>query len=235
MSVISSMSGYLKAHEKLVLFAIAGIVLWVGIGRIDTLIQHHDSAALAQAENIAEVQKATDDALARQATAQAQQYQVLAEKVNAQNAQLVAANTQLAGALTRQQHTDAGLPPTELANRWLTLVPEAKPTVTTGGIMVPESGAVATVVQLESVPVLSTQLENERTQLGNTQALLTASTGQTTTLNQEISGLHLELQDETKVCTAQVALVKAEARRSKRKWFLAGLIAGFLGRSATIK
>ena len=232
---IATISTYLKTHEKLVLLGIAGLVLWFGIGKIDTLIQHHDSAALAQAQTTLQAQQSKDAALATQATQQAQQYAALATKVDAENAALVNANATLSAALTKQQKTDATLPPTELAARWNTLVPQAKPTVTPSGLAVDTPGAVATVVQLESVPVLSTQLENERTQLGNTQALLTASTGQTTTLNQEISGLHLELQDETKVCTAQVALVKAEARRSKRKWFLAGLIAGFLGRSATIK
>jgi urea transporter len=160
---------------------------------------------------------------------------VLAEKVNAQNAQLVAANTQLAVALTKQQHTDAGLPPTELANRWLTLVPEAKPTVITGGIMVPESGAVATVQQLELVPVQQQQLVNAQKELTNEQSLLTASTGQVATLNEEVSGLKLEAVDQTKVCTAQVAEVKAAAAKSKRKWFVIGYVAGFLTRAALIR
>jgi len=232
---LATTSAYLKAHEKLVLALVAGVALWFTVGHIESIIAKHDDAQLKQAQVTLQTQQTKDAALAAQATAEAQQYAALSTKVQQQNAQLVAANTQLATALTKQQKTDATLPPTELAARWNTLVPQAKPTVTPSGLAVDTPGAVATVVQLESVPVLSTQLENERTQLGNTQALLTASTGQTTTLNQEISGLHLELQDETKVCTAQVALVKAEARRSKRKWFLAGLIAGFLGRSATIK
>jgi hypothetical protein len=233
--MFATISTYLKAHEKLVLFAIAGIVLYVGIGKIDTLIQHHDQSSFAAAQHVAEAQATVNEALATQATAQAQQYQVLAEKVNAQNAQLVAANTQLAVALTKQQHTDAGLPPTELANRWLTLVPEAKPTVITGGIMVPESGAVATVQQLELVPVQQQQLVNAQKELTNEQSLLTASTGQLATLNEEVSGLKLEAVDQTKVCTAQVAEVKAAAAKSKRKWFVIGYVAGFLTRAALIR
>jgi hypothetical protein len=233
--MFTTISMYLKAHEKLILAGVAGLVLWFGIGKIDTLIQHHDAAALVAAQATLQAQQSKDAALATQATAQAQQYAALAAKVDAQNAALVNANATLSAALAKQQKTDAGLPPTELANRWLTLVPESKPTVITGGIMVPESGAVATVQNLEQVPVLRTQLENERTQLGNTQALLTASTGQTTTLNQEISGLKLEAVDQTKVCTAQVAEVKAAAAKSKRRWFLTGLVLGFLGRSLMVK
>jgi len=51
-----------------------------------------------------------------------------------------------------------------------------------------------------------------------------------TTLNTEVGSLRLQLGDDAKVCSAQIATVKAAARRSKRRWFYAGLVAGFIGR-----
>jgi hypothetical protein len=230
--MLATISTYVKAHEKLLLALVAGLVLWFGIGKIDTLIQHHDSAALVQAQATLQSQQSKDAALATQATAQAAQFQALATKVDAENAALVNANATLAAALTKQQKTDAGLPPTELAKRWDMLVPTASATVVTGGILLPNDGAVATVQSLEQIPTLTQELTNETTQLANAQSLVTAEGQQVTTLNTEVSGLHLEIVDSQKVCQAQIAEVKAADRKSKRRWFLTGLVLGFLGRSA---
>src|ERR1017187_6460726 len=142
---------WLKQHEKLVLAVIAGLVLWFGIGRIDTLIANHDNATLHQVQVVADQQAAVNQGLAQQAAYQAAQYKELAAQVAAQNAQLEAANVALSNALVKQQHTDATLPPSELAARWNKLVPEAGATVVTNGVLLPEQGAVSTVVQLEEV------------------------------------------------------------------------------------
>jgi hypothetical protein len=229
---IATFSAYIKTHERLLLACIAAGVLWFSIGHIEGIIAKHDDANLKQAQVTLATQASKDAALATQATEQAAQYKALADKINAQNAQLVAANTQLAAALTKQQKTDASLPLPDLANRWTALVPQAKPTATPTGLAVDTPGAVATVQALEQVPAQQKMLVNAQQELSNTNALLTASTGQVATLSSEVSGLRLENVDEQKVCTAQIAVVKAEARKSKRRWFYAGVIVGFLGRSA---
>ena len=98
---------WLQKHEKLVLAVIAGLVLWLGIGKIDTLIANHDNAALHQAQVVADQQAAVNAGLAQQAAYQAAEYKALAAQVAAQNAQLEAANVALSNALIKQQHTDA--------------------------------------------------------------------------------------------------------------------------------
>jgi peptidoglycan hydrolase CwlO-like protein len=95
---------------------------------------------------------------------------------------------------------------------------------------VTSNGAVTTVQQLEEVPVLQKQLGNTQDELKNAQQLLTASNGQVATLNAEVGSLHVQITDNAKVCDARVATVRAEARRSKRRWFYAGVIVGFIGR-----
>jgi len=230
MSIISTVSSYVEKHEKMVLLAIAGLVLWFGIGKIDTLIANHDNANLQQAKVAAQIQADKVAAVAEQVQQQAQQYQILATKLDSQNAALVAANTQLATALAQRQKTDASLPPTELANRWAVLVPQAKPTVTATGLAVDTPGAIATVQQLEQVPVLSTQLGNERTQLGNTQALLTAEGQQVTTLNTEVGSLRIQITDNAKVCDARVKVETDKIHKARRRWFVIGYVAGFLSR-----
>lgn len=231
----ATISTYIKSHENLLLVALLGLSLWFAIGRYDKLTANHDASVLKQTLVVAQAQADKNAALAVQATEQAAQYKALSDKIQAQDAALIQANATLATALTAQQHKDATLPPTELVQRLNTLVPSAGATVTPNGVtpsgvVLPEAGAVATVQALESVPVLSTQLENERTQLGNTQSLLTASTQQVTTLESQVSGLNLFISDSKAVCNQQITVLKAEAKRSKRRWFYAGVVLGFVGR-----
>jgi phage-related minor tail protein len=231
----ATISTYIKSHENLLLVALLGLSLWFAIGRYDKLTANHDASVLKQTQVVAQAQADKNAALAVQATEQAAQYKALSDKIQAQDAALIQANATLATALTAQQHKDATLPPTELVQRLNTLVPSAGATVTPNGVtpsgvVLPEAGAVATVQALESVPVLSTQLENERTQLGNTQSLLTATTAQVATLESQVSGLNLSLKDNQAVCNQQITVIKAEARRSKRRWFYVGVVVGFVGR-----
>ena len=123
--IFHPISIYLKSHERLVLLAIAGLVLWFGIGKIDTLIQNHDNANLQQAKVTAQSQADKTAAIAEQVQVQATQYQALASKLGAQNQALVQANVQATLALAQRQKTDATLPPTELVARWNALVPSA--------------------------------------------------------------------------------------------------------------
>ena len=222
---------WLQKHEKLVLAVIAGLVLWFSIGKIDTLIANHDNATLHQAQVVADQQAAVNQGLAQQAAYQAAQYKELATKLDSQNQALVAANTQLATSLAQHQKADASLPPSGLAERWHQLVPQVTTSdVSAGQMTVNTPGVSATVQQLEVVPVLRTQFENERTQYENAQKLLALSNNETTTLISEVTGLRTQIVDDTKVCTAQIAVVKAEALRSKRRWFIVGYVAGFLSR-----
>ena len=235
MSTISSLSAYVKLHERLIGLVLAAAVIWGVSGKIESVVAKHDKSQETQAQIVANAQQSKDAALATQAAQQAEQYKELSDKVAAQNAALEQANITLATALAKQQHTDATLPPSDLVARWNTLVPQAGATVTSTGVALPEAGAVATVQQLEEVPVLKQELTISNGIRENTDKLLIASTEQVTTLNSEVSGLRLEINDDKNVCTAQIAVVKADAAKSKRRWFLIGVVAGFLGRSALIK
>lgn len=230
MSTISSISGYIKNHERLLIILILVGLSWFSVGKVENIIAAHDNANLKQATTIAQVQQSKDAALAAQVASQAAQYQALADKVQVQNAALVAANTQLATALAKQQKTDASLPLPDLANRWTVLVPSAKPIATPSGLAVDTPGAIATVQSLEQVPVLSAQIENDRTQIENTQNLLTASNGQVATLNEEVSGLRLEAVDQAKVCDARVKVETDKVHTARRRWFKIGFLTGFLAR-----
>jgi multidrug efflux pump subunit AcrA (membrane-fusion protein) len=221
-----------KAHERLMFVLVAAGILWFGIGKIESIEAHHDNAALQTAQTVAAVQAQKDAALATQAASDKTAFDALQTKITAQNAALVQANVALATALTKQQKTDAGLPLSDLANRWLTLVPESKPTVTVdGGIFLSQGGAVATVQQLEEVPVQAQELVNDQILITNGNALTGAQTKQVADLNAQVTGLNSQIVDNGKVCDARLKIEQDKSRKNKRRWFLTGLVLGFLGRS----
>ena len=225
-----TVSEYLKAHERLILALVAAGVLWVAIGKVDTLIQHHDDANLKQAQVIAAQEASKNAAIAAQVASDKAAFDALQAKLQAEDAALIQANVALATALTRQQKTDATLPPTDLVARWNALVPQAAASVNNGQVTLPNTGAVATVQQLERIPVQQEEITNEQTLVANGNALAVAQTKQVTDLTVQVTGLKLQSIDDAKVCQAQIAVVKADARKSKRRWFVAGFVAGIATR-----
>ena len=227
---IATISTYVKAHERLVLAGIAAVLLWFAVGHIEGIIARHDNANLQQAQVVAQAQADKTAAIAEQVAQQSAQYASLAAKVQQQNDALMQANVALSTALAKQQHSDATLPPSDLVARWNALVPQAKPTVTATGIAVDTPSAVATLQQLEIIPVQQQELTNTQKELENAQSLVTAEGQQMTTLNTEVGSLRTQLGDNQAVCQAQIAVVRAEARKSKRRWFYAGVVVGFVTR-----
>src|SRR5271170_3299358 len=243
---------FLLDHEKLIIAVIIAVVIWWGYGKYAQIRLDHDNAQLQQAQIVAQQQATQNAALAAQAQQNAQQIaedkaqlQALTDKVTTQNQQLVNANTALATALTKQQKTDASLPVPDLVNRWAQLTPGSNFTgaITSGNnVSVTPSNALATVQQLEKVPVLTTQLANETTEKTNDDALIAQQNKNifdlntsVTTLNGQVVGLNKTIVDNGNVCAEQIKVVKDDARKSKRKWFIIGFISGFVSRSLITK
>ena len=225
-----TISEVFKTHEKLVLALVAGVVLFFAIGKIDGIIAKHDGANLKQAQVVAAAQEDKNAAIAAQVASDNAAFTALQAKLQAQDAALVQANVALSTALTKQQKVDVTLPPTDLAARWNALVPNAGVLISNGQATLPSAGAVATVQQLELVPVQQQELANAQTLIENGNALAVAQTKQVNDLTAEVTGLKLQSVDDTKVCQAQIAVVKADARKSKRRWFAAGFVAGIATR-----
>lgn len=225
---------WLQRHERLVLAVIAGVILWFSWGKINDMIINHDHANLEQAKVAAAVQQEKNDAVAKQMVKHDADMQALVTKVEARDAQLTQLQAQLVTALSKQQAADRTMAPTELATRWLQLVPEADPLTldSQGGLRVSTEGARATVIELEKAPVLTKQLEAKSEQLDNAQKLLQAGNQQIIDRDGLITGLRTQAVLDAKVCTDQIAVVKAEARKAKRRWFIIGFVTGFLSRQA---
>src|SRR5271163_1319762 len=224
---------FLLDHERLIIVAIVAVGLWFGYGKYAQIRLDHDNAVLAQAKVTADAQAKANQQLAQQVADDKAALQALTDKLSAQNQQLVNANTALATALSRQQKTDASLPVPDLVNRWAQLAPGTNFTGAIGSgnnVTVTPSNALATVQQLEKVPVLTTELANETTEKNNDDQLLTANAKSIFDLNNQVAGATKLDTDHQAQCVEQIKVVKDEARKSKRRWFIIGYVSGFLSR-----
>jgi hypothetical protein len=226
--MLTSYITFIKAHETILAMVLAVIVVFGAYNHVEAIIAAHDQSKLTTVEITTQAQAQKDAAIAAQVAEDKATFAALQAKIDAQNAALVQANVNLASALAKQQRIDAGLPLPELANRWTVLVPSAKPIATTSGVTLDAPGAVATVEQLEQVPVLQSELINEQTLVTNGNALATAQTKQVNDLTDEVSGLKLKAVDDAKACQEQIKVVKDIARKREKWYVIAGTILGIV-------
>lgn len=232
---ISILSAYLKAHELLIGFVILVALVWGVSGKITGAIADHDQKVLAAQQAISQAQADKNAALAKQNADTAAQFQVFAQQAQAANQQLEETNAKLALALKSQQTVDASLPPADLATRIETLakLPPNSVVPAPGDLFSVTAPAAVSIAQgLESVPVLTTQLSNAQTEKTTLSAELDKQGTLVSGLNQQVSGLQIEIVDDQKTCKAQVALEKANARKAGRWKFVAGYISGLVTRGA---
>jgi hypothetical protein len=85
------------------------------------------------------------------------------------------------------------------------------------------------VEQLDSIPVLQANLTDTQSELTNTKTELSDANVLVGQQKQEITGLTQQNADQVKADNAEIANVKAQARRSRLKWFGAGVVVGFIG------
>lgn len=225
---INKTSSWLVIHEKLIIIVLVlGLALYIvqkGYDYADKVATHK----YQQAQTTLQTQTTkTDTALdeAKQTLASYEQALAISESQNAKLADIISKRNTT---LTQQQTVDSNLPPDALVARWQSLINNQGVQSTNFKIAVNDSAALDTVQQLEKVPVLTQNLEDEQKSNDNLQTSLNNSN---TLINQGksvISNLQLELKDQQNECNTELSKVKADARKSKLKWFGAGYIAGLL-------
>jgi len=238
MAIVSTISNYLKTHEKLLIWVLGFALVWDIAGKIDHRIDVRDAATLQADKATSAQDKINTDKTAAIIAQQTAAYNALAAKTQATDAALAQANIALASALAQRQHTDDTLTSPELARRWTQLVPLIKPSDITfaldpnGQLTLTDDAAHKTVDQLEQVPVLTAELANEKTIEAGTNALLLSANGRIDTLYTQVGQLTKTNKDDTNTCQAEIKIVKDDARKSKRHWLYAGIAIGFAGRQA---
>jgi hypothetical protein len=207
-----------KAHEKLIIVAIAAFLLFHFYGAGLNAWVNHDEKQQTIAEQTLAEQTQTDAQLAAQNAA------LLAQEAAA-NAALAKAATVRDAQTKTQQTVDQTLPLPALGQRWellLNLQPSDIVPTNDGSLTVSSEAAHTTVAALETIPTSQADLAGDATVIANDQKVETAQTTQ-------IAGLDKQITDADVACKAQVATEKAKARRSKFRWFKIGVGVGFVG------
>lgn len=227
-TTVATTKTWLQNHERLILVVLVLSFLVFGVSKYFDHEATKDQAAASLAQQTLAAAIENSKALAAQVAGQTAQYRALVIQLTQQNAQLTQQVNTRTVVLQQQVATDKTLPLPLLGNRWATLI-QAAPgdlTATTAGVSVTPQAALATVTQLESVPVLTKNLADTQTENTNLNAELTSSDDLTTGLKSQVTALNTQLGDQTKSCKAEVASVKASARRGKLKAFLFGVGVG---------
>lgn len=230
---IAKASDYVKHHERLVLVLVAAAVLWGLSGKIQDVIIRHDQRAYDNAAAARQAQADANVAAANQSAQSAAEYRQIAQQTQQENRRLEASILALAASLQQQQAADAKLPPPALAARIETLASLPAGTVTPAPgatFSVTQDGAVKVAQKLEEIPALQGTLSATQNEKANTEKALGAAVKHSGDLDAQILGLQSEIKKADTECKAEVKLVKAQAAKGKRKWFVVGYVAGLATR-----
>jgi hypothetical protein len=221
----TSKSWFLQHERLIIVFLVLLVTFFVldkGLGVVAEWEQHRASVAAAQ---VAVDKEKADTALA-EAKNTLEEYQTLLSQTQSANIKLQEGIQSRDELLAAQQKKDVTLPPSALADRWSGLVGDSGIQPNTSGFTVSDTAALATVSKLEQVPVLEQDLKDAQSKSANLQQNVDKATDLIGQGKVVVSGLQLQLQDQTKSCETQIKAVKAEARKGKLKWFGIGYLAG---------
>jgi hypothetical protein len=221
---------WIKVH--LLLLAVVAILVFGSVYGVESLVERHDiTNATASEKVLALVTAQTNDL-----KAQMEQFQVAATARDAAYAATIAKLTTEVDArdaqLVQQEKKDATLTAQEAADRIALQTKAQAGEVTASADTVVLDLPVARDItsDLDKLDTLQQDLVATQTQLANEKSvaadLTTANANQVLVINNQ----EKELADEVISCNSQIAVVKAKARKSKLKWFMAGVVTGFIGK-----
>lgn len=220
-------NNFLKLHERLILVIglVAGAVWGLSVYFNHTAAS--DKLKADAATQVLQQQTAINKQQAQQTQQLIAQNQQILQTLAAQNQQLqqgiLARNQQV----VKQQSADAGLTPAQLASR-LQSLSGGNVTPNAGGYQVDQQSAVLATQKLDEVPVLQQNIADLTTMSANKDREIQSDDGVIASQNTQLVGLGVQLVDQTKACSAEVASVKASARKGKLKWFGIGYVSGFI-------
>lgn len=230
-TLVKSDLTWLQRHERLIICTLVLVaVVLLGQHWLNNSAANDKQVANTAAAQLAD-QKTANTQIAQQVQALATEYQAVVDTVSRQNAALASAVASRNSGLVAQQSQDKTLPLDGVAARWRTLASldttDVQPTAS--GIAVTDNGARQTVSQLEQVPVLVQNLHDEQEVSDNRQSQLVSANDVIGGLNTQVSGLQATVKAQDVACKTEIASVKADARKSKWRWFKGGFISGFIG------
>lgn len=225
---------WLKAHETLLITVfVLGVIVFLGHQWIDS---HYSSAVKisTQAAQVLATQTQVNQSLQQKLDAQEKATQVLTQQITQQNTvltqQVAAAQTKLA----QQQAADAKLSNQQLVDRLNTLTGQQIQANQNGGADLNQQQTTVVTQQVESVPVLKQQLQDETALAGNKDQQISSLNSLIGNGTIELQGLNKEITDQKNSCNAEIKTLKAKNLKSKLKWAAGGFIAGVVATVAAV-
>jgi hypothetical protein len=199
--MLSTYIAFLKAHEKLAIVVLAGLLSFHFFGSALNAWVHHDDAQTALAQQTLVVQQQKDQVLAQQNAALIAQVAQLSAQVASIKTQRVTAQSVVAKLPDNQLQTDI----------------EAK----MGGSL--SSPIVLRKIddQITDYPLVLKQVDAQQAQIVAAQQLQVG-------LSDQILGLKTELTDQQKVCATQLSAEKVKTKRAFLRGLKIGFVGGFV-------
>jgi len=219
---------WLQKHEKLILGILIILAIVFAFNKyIDHSAKVADENAAVSVQVLKEQQEVNKKLLDRM-DVQDQRYESLVQEMNRRNVMLDNAIAYRNTNLNKQQSVNNTLPLSGLVVRWKTLlnIPESDITIQGSNGMVTEAAARQTVNALEEIPVLKANLTDTETKLKNEQTKIAECNQVVASKDEVIEGQKKEIAATKDNADKQVAKVKADARKSKRSWFVRGVVVG---------
>lgn len=222
---------WIQRHERIIIVAmmlavaVFGLNKWFDKSAIDASNKAAVAQQIAQVQHDADVKIAA--AVAQQTALFNQQQQVHEQEM----ATLVAAVASRDSAANQRVTvvTQPRTPTQAVVDLQTTYTLAAPVTVTADGADVPTVDLQQfTVAKIEG-DTAKADLTDTRKELDSTQQMLASSVALGDAERNQVAGLQVELKDAAAASKAEIASVKAAARKSKLAWFKGGVVVGFIG------
>lgn len=222
----------IKDHEKLIIVAIVSLTIWGGYTRLLNYLELRDQRASTASQIALQSQIDTNKKLSDEVEHVRQDYQNLKAEYEAKNVQLEGQIKKRDVQVVVQQEKDKTLQPVELASRWSLLINQPVETIkpTETGYQIEQAPALMTVLQLELIPQLQQDLNDTRQIVSNKDVQINGLNGVVTSLTGQVDGLNQQIVKQNTASKDEIALIKAQARKSKLRWFIAGFVTGLATR-----
>lgn len=221
---------WFQAHERLILvLVVLSFGSW-GFSRTLGYLASHADARATVAQQAADAAKTQNAQLAAQVALQATALQQAESEQERASAALLASigqrdsTSQGKVGVVQQPKT----PSTAVADLQGVYNLPTPVTVTATGADIPtEDIQLFTVAKIEGDTAKADLLDEQKIAADVT-ANLTQANGLISAYKTEVDGLNGQIVLDKKACTAQVTAIKADARKSKSKWFKIGVVVGFV-------
>ena len=227
----ATVADYIKHH--IALLVIVALLIFGGVYGVESLIASHDVANAVKYEQILQEQQKQTAVLQAQLETRETEWQAQNQAALATIQKLSSGITQRTQQLDQTKQQNATLTTSQLSDK-LTHQTGANPgeiTATADTINIDLPTAIHIADRFDEYQTLTlnyadvqTQLSQEKTIAANLQQDVTDTKG-------VVTAKDVELADQKKSYEAQISQVKADARKSKARWFGLGVIVGFIGRT----